>query len=105
MWVNFVKAKKTALSGFFLYAELDSLTNMKKDIRALFVGNQARAKCWKEAVHIALGACGGRATLSEIYAAIEGHKPTLNPWWREKVRQIAAKYFVRVGPGEYAIKN
>jgi site-specific DNA-methyltransferase (adenine-specific) len=105
MWVNFVKAKKTALSGFFLYAELDSLSNMKKDIRTLFVGNQARAKCWKEAVQMALDACGGRATLSEIYAAIEGHKPTLNPWWREKVRQVAAKYFVRVGPGEYAIRN
>lgn len=103
MWCNFVKARRTVLSGFFLYAETHALADMQKDIRALFIGNQARATCWRDAVQMALEACGGRATLPQLYAAIEGNRPTQNPWWREKVRQIAGRYFERVAPGEYAM--
>lgn len=103
MWCNFTKARRTVLSGFFLYAETHALADMQKDIRALFVGNKARATCWRDAVHLALEACGGRATLPQLYAAIEGNRPTTNPWWREKVRQIAGRYFERVAPGEYAL--
>jgi hypothetical protein len=47
--------------------------------------------------------CGGRATLAQLYACIEGNRPTANPWWREKVRQIAGKHFHRIGTGEYAL--
>lgn len=105
MWCNFTKSRQTRLSGFFLYVERDSLSQMHGDIRALFVGNEARATCWKDAVASALEACGGVATLPEIYRVVEGNRPTENPWWREKVRQVAARHFHRLKPGEYAMKK
>lgn len=105
MWVNFVKVRKTSLSGFFLYAELDSLSDMKKDIKALFVGNEARAHCWKDAVQVALESCGGSASLAEIYQRVEVNRPSKNPWWREKVRQTAGRYFHRLAPGQYALPS
>lgn len=103
MWATFTKARRTVLSGFFLYAETAALAGMHPDIRALFIGNESRPTCWRDAVHMALHACGGRATLSQLYACIEGNRPTENPWWREKVRQIAGKHFERIQPGEYAL--
>lgn len=103
MWCTFTKARRTVLSGFFLYAEAHALADMHKDIRALMVGNQARANCWRDAVRMALEACGGRATLSQLYACIEGNRPSENPWWREKVRQIAGQHFQRIKPGEFAL--
>lgn len=106
MWVNFVKARRTVLSGFFLYAETAALADMHKDFREMFVGNQAKATCWRDAVQMALETCGGRATLSQLYAAIENNKPfDTNPWWREKIRQMAGRHFVRVGHGEYALQQ
>jgi len=103
MWVTFTKARRTVLSGFFLHAELHALADMHADIRALFVGNGSRATCWRDAVRMALEACGGRATLTQLYACIEGNRPTGNPWWREKVRQTAGRYFTRVSRGEFSL--
>lgn len=103
MWVNFRKERRTVLSGFFLYAETDALADMHKDIRRLFLGNDARATCWRDAVAMALEVCGGQATLQQLYRVIEGNRPTDNPWWREKVRQVAGKHFVRVRPGEFSL--
>ena len=103
MWCMFTKARRTVLSGFFLYAETHALADMQKDIRGMFIGNGARATCWRDAVQMALEACGGRARLEQIYAVVEGNRPSSNPWWREKVRQIAGRYFERVAPGEYAL--
>lgn len=105
MWCTFTKARRTVLSGFFLYAETHALADMHKDIRRLFLGNEARATCWRDAVAMALEACGGQATLQELYRVIEGNRPTDNPWWREKVRQIAGQHFVRVRPGEFALQG
>jgi adenine-specific DNA-methyltransferase len=103
MWCTFTKARRTVLSGFFLYAETHAIADMQRDIRALFIGNESRATCWRDAVAMALDACGGRATLPQLYACIEGNRPTANPWWREKVRQVAGKHFHRIAAGEYAI--
>lgn len=102
-WAMFTKARRTFLSGFFLHEELQALNGMHKEIRKVMVGNESKALCWREAVEAALNACGGRATLQELYRVIEGNRPSNNPWWREKVRQIAGKYFHRVQAGEYAL--
>jgi len=104
MWASFTKQHKTVLSGFFLYSEVDALSGMHKDVRALFIGNQSTPTCWRDAVQMALQACGGRATLSQLYNCIEGNRPSKNPWWREKVRQIAGMHFNRLGPGEYGLE-
>lgn len=103
MWCMFTKSRRTVLSGFFLHAETKALADMRKEFRPLFIGNQSRPNCWRDAVEMALHVCGGRATLSQLYACIEGNRPTKNPWWREKVRQIAGKHFQRVQIGEYAL--
>lgn len=73
------------------------------EIRKLFIGNESRPACWRDAVDMALQTCGGRATLSQLYACIEGNRPSDNPWWREKVRQVAGQHFHRIKPGEYAL--
>lgn len=105
MWVNFTKARQTRLSGFFLHAERDALSQMHRDIRSIFVGNESRATCWKDAVERALEACGGVATLPQIYACVEGNRPSQNPWWREQVRKIAARHFYRVSPGCFSLSS
>jgi SAM-dependent methyltransferase len=104
MWATFKKERKTVVSGLFLYAETHAIAGLHSDVRALMLGNQSTATCWRDAVHMALTACGGRATLNQIYTVVEGNRPTQNPWWREKVRQIAGRHFTRVSNGEYALE-
>lgn len=103
MWATFTKSRRTVLSGFFLYAETHALSGVHRDIRPILIGNASRASCWRDAVAAALEACGGRATLAQLYACIEGNRPTENPWWREQVRKVASKHFTRVQPGEFAL--
>lgn len=103
MWATFRKERRTVMSGLFLYAETHAIADMHADVRRLMVGNQSTATCWRDAVHAALVALGGRAQLQQIYAAIEGNRPSANPWWREKVRQVAARHFQRVGRGEFSL--
>ena len=67
------------------------------------MGNGSKAGVWRETVYAALRICGGQATLPQIYACIENNRPTDNPHWREKIRQIAGAHFERVKPGEYRL--
>lgn len=103
MWMTLVKERQTVVQGFFLQEETAALSDVHKDLRPLLLGNQSGPSCWRDVVQAALEACGGRATLQQLYACIEGNRPTPNPWWREKVRQVAGKYHHRVGQGEYAL--
>jgi len=103
MWATFKKQRQTVVSGLFLYAELDALQGLKRDMRRLMVGNDSTPTCWRDIVQLALQACGGRASLTELYGAIESNRPTANQWWREQVRKVAARHFLRVGAGEYAL--
>jgi adenine-specific DNA-methyltransferase len=104
MFARFTKERQTVISGLFLYAETDAIASLKADIRTLVLGNDSTAHCWRDVVRLALEALGGRATLNQLYLAIENNRPTENKWWREKVRQIAGTYFVRVAAGEYALE-
>ena len=103
MWATFTKARRPFVSGFFLHAEVAALAGMHPEFRAHFLGNQSTPTCWRDAVQMALELHEGRATLQQLYAAIEGNRPSENQWWREKVRQVAGQHFVRVQPGEYAL--
>jgi len=104
MFAKFTKERQTTVSGLFLYAETDAIASLKSDIRELVLGNKSTANCWRDVVELALRALGGRATLNQLYLAIENNRPTANPWWREKVRQICGMYHIRVGAGEYALE-
>jgi adenine-specific DNA-methyltransferase len=101
MFATFEKERQTFMSGLFLYSELHALESLRREFRQRFVGNGARANVWRETVAAALTICGGRATLQQLYRCIENNRPTENPWWREKVRQIAGQHFERVAPGEF----
>lgn len=102
LFATFRKDRRTVLSGFFLYSEVEALESLKAEYRERFVGNKSRANVWGETVYAALKTLGGRAKLSELYAEIENHRPTANPFWREQVRKVAMQMFTRVAPGEYA---
>ncbi len=104
MFCRFTKERRTVLSGFFLYTETNAvMTGLKGNMRELVLGNKSTANCWRDVVELALRALGGRAKLEHLYQAIEKNRPTDNPWWREKVRQICGIHFVRVAAGEYAL--
>jgi len=105
LFARFIKQRRTTLSGFFLYAERHALDSLKADIKRLLIGNHSGAYCWRDVVGAAIKAMGGRANLQQLYAAIEGNRPTENKWWREKVRQTAAKHYVRLGVGEYGLNE
>lgn len=104
MWATFQKQRRTVVSGLFLYAELDALQGLKRDMRRLMVGNDSTPTCWRDVVQLALHACGGQATLGQLYEAIESNRPTPNKWWREQVRKVASQNFFRVGSGEYSLE-
>lgn len=104
MFAKFIKERVTALSGFYLYEETDAIrTGLKGEVRTIVIGNDSTAHCWRDVVDRALRALGGRAKLEHLYAAIENSRPTPNPWWREKVRQICGMHYVRVATGEYEL--
>ncbi|MDP2346753.1 MAG: class I SAM-dependent methyltransferase [Gammaproteobacteria bacterium] len=105
MFATFTKEQRTFLSGFFLYEETASLEGLNKEFRTMFVGNSSRANVWRETVQRALEKCGGTATLQQLYQCIENSRPTPNQFWREKIRQTAAQYFVRVSRGEFALQQ
>jgi hypothetical protein len=60
---------------------------------------------WKDIVLDAFKAAGGRARLSDIYAALENHpRAKAATHWREKVRQTVGRLGLkREGEGQYAL--
>lgn len=88
------------LDGFALYRELNDVNHMPK---ATALELSTKASPWRAAVSIALASLGGRATLDEIYAAVEPRRPTGNDWWRAKIRQTLGRSegFRRVAPATW----
>lgn len=82
--------RRCALPGVFL-----SLADVRE--RAV--------RTWRTAVVEAIAELGGQATLADMYAVIEGRRPTSNQFWRAKVRQQAGQHTLRVGPSTYRLKH
>lgn len=104
LWANFTRQKSTVLSGFLLYEELDALNSIQRRYKTVFVGNASRASVWGELVERALIKLGGKATLQQLYAEIENDRPTDNPWWRPRIRNIVMKHYPRVERATYALE-
>ncbi len=102
-FVRFTKEQQRTLVGFFLYSETHALASLKLEYRRMFKGNKSRANVWLETLFMAVKKCGGRASLEQIYKRIEGKRPTPNPWWREKIRQLAGQFLVRISPGVFEL--
>ena len=102
-WLQFVKEKKTSSVGFFLYHETDSVMKICPEYKPLFIGNESRASLWGSVIERALRALGGHASLTEIYAEIEGRRPTKNRFWKAQIRKVLQRDFVRLGTGHYSL--
>ena len=105
MFAQFTKDRQRIMVGLLLHAETDALKQLHKEFRTIFIGNEARANVWGEAVERALMHLGGQGTLQQIYQLMEGKRPTGNQWWKDKIRQICGLHFERVGPGCYSLQR
>lgn len=100
----FSKDRRRTLVGFALYREAADVQQLPEEVRAILAGE--RGPIWCTLVAHAMRRLGGRATLEELYRAIEGTRPTGTRFWREKVRQTLQRYrdrFLRVDAGVWAL--
>ncbi len=83
-----------------LFIDFQLPTKHELDIR------DSRSATWADVVSAVLSSLGGKASLSQIYAKIDGHKKCeTNNNWRAKVRQTLQMHdcFNRVSEGVWAI--
>lgn len=92
---------RRGLVGFTLYHETFAISRLRRRFRALLASGEASV--WTAVVRAALELRGGTATLQELYAEIEGEKPTTNRYWKEKVRQTVQRIAVRVDRGVWTL--
>lgn len=97
----FTKEQRRRLVGFAFYAEASAVAALRRSYRDMLAA--ARGSAWRKAVTEALIQLGGEASLGELYAEIEGARPTPNRFWREKVRQTVQAYCERVAPSRYRL--
>jgi len=103
VYAVFTKSRKRILVGFALYQEAYEIQSIDRRFRQLLTEGRPYRSAWRAVVEAALEALGGEASLCDIYGLVSGKRPTPNPAWREKVRQITQVYFQRVGNGRYAL--
>jgi len=101
MFARFEKREQRTLVGFSLFEDMAAVRQLAK--RARFILENGRRPVWKAVVFDAIRECGGAASLDTLYSAIEGRRPTDNPHWRAKVRQVVHCYCRRIAPATYAL--
>ena len=89
------------LAGFSLYHEAEAVRRLRKRYKALLANGEASV--WRAVVRAAMVQLGGECTLEQIYAEIEPVRPTANPFWQAKVRQVLQGMAVRLGRGQWAL--
>lgn len=99
----FQKDSRHEPMGLALYTEAAAIANLAKDSQELLRNGRKQTSVWRALVSETLKQLGGRATLDQMYRHIEPKRPTATAFWREKVRQQLQRYFVRCGPGEWAL--
>lgn len=101
VWTRFVKSRRRTHVGFMLFDQQADVESMPKAVRRAL----GRQGTWREAVGLALHSLGGRATLAEIYRAVEPRRPSGNRWWKDKVRQTCGLYFERLEGHSFALPS
>jgi site-specific DNA-methyltransferase (adenine-specific) len=104
-FVLFTKTPQRTLRGFALYPQAADLRRFPNQVRLLLIHGEPGRSCWSAVVEWGLRRCGGQATLQELYQVIQPHRPTGNPWWREKIRQNLQRYHRPIARGQWAIKE
>ncbi|MBN3729513.1 class I SAM-dependent methyltransferase [Burkholderia sp. Tr-20390] len=103
VFAQFSKDRRRTLIGFALYGEVADVQRLRAPYReALSAGN---GPVWARVVERALAQLGGEADLAQIYAEIEGKRPTKTQYWREQVRKVVRthRWFSCVSTGRYAL--
>lgn len=104
VFAMFSKDRRRTLVGFALYRETADVNGLADPYRkALAAGG---GPVWVTVVETALRQMGGRAKVSDLYATIEGKRPTQTQFWKEKIRQTLRRYgdrFRAEGQGVYAL--
>jgi site-specific DNA-methyltransferase (adenine-specific) len=105
VFAKFTKDRHRRLFGFLLYREAQEIASLQRCWKRTLVEARDNRGAWYPVVRDVLTSLGGEADLSTIYASIQGKRPTENPAWREKVRQVLQhpSRFRRVGAGRYCL--
>lgn len=103
MFARFQKEKIAHSVGFFLYDETSDMLSLSRKYRFLFLGNASSTHLWGEVIDKALVALGGAATTQQIYAEIEGKRPTSTTHWKAQIRKVLREFYPRVAPATYAL--
>lgn len=106
VFATFTRDNCPRIFGMRLYKEVAEIRVLPEDIQQMIGSriNGARS-VWRETLTQIITEAGGRASLQEIYRRIEGKRPTENPHWKEQVRKVVQKSFVRVEPGIYELQK
>lgn len=101
----FSKDLRRTLVGFALYREAADVQQLEKPYRDTLA--ESSGPVWARVVEAAILRLGGEASLTDIYAEVEGCRPTRTQFWREQIRKVvrANGRFVSVGTGRYALSN
>ena len=102
VFAMFAKDAHRVMVGLALYREAADVQDTHKEFRELLTVGRPYKSAWRAVVDAALEFMGGEASLAEIYRMVEGARPTGNPFWKEKVRQIVQDHCTRTGHGRYA---
>lgn len=107
-FATFTKERERRLFGFMLYREAQEIAAIDKRWKEAVAGGRDTRGVWFPVVREILQALGGRADLGQIYDSIQARRPTTNPHWRAKVRQVLqlhAGAFERIAPGQYRLRE
>jgi site-specific DNA-methyltransferase (adenine-specific) len=97
----FTRDNSPQLIGFRLFRETSEARELLEHALAEPTGPRS---LWRNSVIEAIKRAGGTATLYQLYQHIADYRPTQNPFWKEKVRQVVQqKPFVRTGPSTYQL--
>jgi adenine-specific DNA-methyltransferase len=107
VFAKFTKERHRRLFGFLLYREAQDIAGVQAAWKKTLVDGRDNRGAWYPVVRDVLAALGGEADLATIYAAIQGKRPTENPAWKEKVRQVLGHpaRFARVGAARYSLRS
>lgn len=92
---------RRSLVGFALYHEAAGIQQLRTRYRQLLA--QGERSVWAAVTRAAMAQLGGSATLDDLYAEIQGSRPTENRYWKEQVRKVLQRIGHRTGRGCWRI--
>lgn len=104
MFGTFMRENSPQLIGFRLYPETVAMKEFSAEIKEVLSHEVTGTRgVWKTAIAHALNKLGGKASLNDIYASMRNNRPTANEFWKEQIRKVLQKSFVRIETGMYAL--